>query len=52
MGTREYLLDKAKKEGVVKGKVTMLKDLGYSIAEICKELTLTKTEVEQFLKGA
>jgi hypothetical protein len=45
-------LAKGKAEGIVKGKVTMLKELGYSIAEICKKLTLTKTEVEKFLKGA
>lgn len=39
-------------KGKIQDKIEMLKELGYSIAEICKKLTLTKSEVEQFLKGA
>lgn len=56
MGTQEYLLDKAEKKGIQKGKIAgkieILKDLGYSITEIAKKLTLSETEVKGFLKGA
>lgn len=63
MGTREYLLDKAKKEGldkgiqagmasgILKGKIEMLQELGFSVADICSKLSLTKTELENALKG-
>ncbi|WP_164126137.1 hypothetical protein [Sphingobacterium luzhongxinii] len=56
MGTQEYLLDKAKKEGKiagkVEGKIEMLKELGFTIAQICEKLGLTKPEVEKYFKGA
>ncbi|MCY4780378.1 hypothetical protein ORI89_12005 [Sphingobacterium sp. UT-1RO-CII-1] len=83
MGTREYLLDKAKKEGldkgmqagmatgmatglekgmatglekglasgILKGKIEMLQELGFSVADICSKLSLTKAELENALKG-
>lgn len=68
MGTREYLLDKAKKEGLekgiqtglqtgmekgkIQGKIEMLKELGYSIVEVCKKLSLTEEQVKPYYIGA
>lgn len=52
MGTQEYLLDKAKKEGKIAGKIEMLKELGFTIAQVCEKLGLTKPEVEKYFKGA
>ncbi|SKB88176.1 conserved hypothetical protein (putative transposase or invertase) [Sphingobacterium nematocida] len=64
MGTREYLLDKAKKEGLdkgiqtgmekgkIQGKIEMLKELGYSIVEVCKKLSLTEEQVKPYYTGA
>lgn len=59
MGTQEYLLDKAEKKGIQKGKlegrmegkIEMLRELGFTIAEICQKLGLAKPEVEKYFKG-
>jgi len=59
MGTQEYLLDKAEKKGIQKGKlegrmegkIEMLRELGFTIAEICQKLCLAKPEVEKYFKG-
>ena len=48
MGTQEYLLDKAEKKGIQKGKIEMLRELGFTIGEICQKLGLTKPEVEKY----
>ena len=56
MGTQEYLLDKAEKKGIqkgkIEGKIEMLRELGFTIAEICQKLGLTKPDVEKYFKGA
>lgn len=56
MGTQEYLLDKAEKKGIqkgkIEGKIEMLRELGFTIAEICQKLGLAKPEVEKYFKGA
>jgi len=59
MGTQEYLLDKAEKKGIQKGKlesrmegkIEMLRELGFTIAGICQKLCLAKPEVEKYFKG-
>ncbi|PUV22916.1 hypothetical protein [Sphingobacterium athyrii] len=56
MGTQEYLLDKAEKKGIqkgiqkgkIEGKIEMLRELGFTIAEICQKLGLAKPEVEKY----
>lgn len=56
MGTREYLLDKVKQEGEIAGKledkIEMFKELGFTIAQVCEKLKLTKPEVERYFKEA
>ncbi|MBL1408063.1 RpnC/YadD family protein [Sphingobacterium faecale] len=64
MGTREYLLDKAEKKGIqtgiekgiekgkIQGKIEILKDLGYSIVDVCKKLSLTEEQVKPYYAGA
>ncbi|MBL1408061.1 hypothetical protein [Sphingobacterium faecale] len=60
MFTQEYLLDKAKKEGIqtgmekgkIQGKIEMLKELGYSIVDVCKKLSLTEDQVKPYYAGA
>ncbi len=56
MGTQEYLLDKAEKKGIqkgkIEGKIEILRELGFTIAEICQKLGLAKPEVEKYFKGA
>lgn len=55
MGNQEYLLDKAEKKGIqkgkIEGKIEMLRELGFTIAEICQKLGLAKPEVEKYFKG-
>jgi predicted transposase YdaD len=55
MGTQEYLLDKAEKKGIqkgkIEGKIEMLRELGFTIAERCQKLGLVKPEVEKYFKG-
>ena len=45
------LLDKAEKQGIQKGKIEMLKELGFTIVEVCQKLGLTKTEVEKYFRA-
>jgi len=56
MGTQEYLLDKAEKKGIqkgkIEGKIEMLRELGFTIAEIGQKLGLSNGEVEKYFKGA
>jgi hypothetical protein len=56
MGTQEYLLDKAEKKGIqkgkIEGKIEMLRELGFTIAEICQKLGMAKHDVEKYFKGA
>ena len=44
MGTQEYLLDKAERKGIqkgkIEGKIEMLRELGFTIVEICQKLGL------------
>jgi len=56
MGTQEYLLDKAEKKGIqkgkIEGKIEMLRELGFTIAEICQKLGMAKHDVQKYCKGA
>jgi len=36
----------------IEGKIEMLRELGFTIAEICQKLGLAKPEVEKYFKGA
>jgi len=45
-------LEKGKVEGKLEGKIEMLRELGFTITEICQKLGMTKPDVEKYFKGA
>jgi len=43
--------EKGVQKGKIEGKIEMLRELGFTIAEICQKLSLAKPEVEKYFKG-
>lgn len=49
---REKGLKTGIEKGKIEGKIEMLRELGFTIAEICQKLGLAKPDVEKYFKGA
>lgn len=43
--------EKGVQKGKIEGKIEMLRELGFTIAEICQKLSLATPEVEKYFKG-